>query len=458
MTVNYAPPLAIAPAGETRKVAVVGSGVSGVSAAWALSKRHDVTLYEAEARAGGHTCTVDIDYAGTPISVDVGFIVFNARNYPELTALFDHFDVATEDSNMSFALSLDNGWREWCGQNLLTLFAQKRNLLSPSFWWMLREILRFNRQSLADRESGLIDRLSIGQYLNTRGFSNRFRDDYLIPMAAAIWSTPRIRMLDFPARSFINFFENHRLLEIMPPLWQTVSGGSRNYLDRVIDDFRGTLRCASPVRSVRRVIGGVAVTTQDGTTAIYDDVVLASHTDQSLAMRGGDATAEERDILSAIPYSPNRVLLHSDASFMPRRKTAWAAWNYLRDGDGADEGSICVTYWMNRLQNLDYSKPLFVTLNPVREPAAGTVFGEWSFDHPLFDEGAFQAQQMLRGIQGDSGIWYAGAWTGYGFHEDGLRSGLAVAEALGGVIPWRDTAAAPNQGHDASHALARAAS
>jgi predicted NAD/FAD-binding protein len=436
VTVNVAPP-ELTGSLTKKRIAVIGTGISGVSAAWSLSKRHDVTLYEAESRPGGHTCTVDVDYDGTQLPVDVGFIVFNERNYPALTSLFDHFGVRTEDSNMSFALSLDNGWREWCGQNLLTVFAQKRNLLSPSFWWMLKEILRFNRQSIADRDAGLIDGISIGQYIRLRGFSARFRDDYLIPMAAAIWSTPRVKMLDFPARSLINFFENHRLLEVVPPLWQTVSGGSRNYLEKILNDFDGRLLIETPVTAVRRVVGGVIVTDGTGRTELYDDVVLASHTDQSLDVRGDDIVDDESAILKAIPYKPNRVVLHSDPSFMPRRKTAWAAWNYMRENENDTEKDICVTYWMNRLQNIDHSKPLFVTLNPVREPAEGSVFGEWTFDHPQYDEASFGAQMKLNRIQGRGGIWYAGAWTGYGFHEDGLRSGLNVAEALGGIIPWR---------------------
>lgn len=437
MNVNVEPPLASKRLGPAKKIAVIGSGISGASAAWSLSMRHDVTLYEADERPGGHTCTVDINHDGTPISVDVGFIVFNERNYPNLTALFRHLGVKSEDTSMSFALSLDNGWREWCGESLLTLFAQKRNLLSPSFWWMLKEILRFNRQCLLDREAGLLDRVTIGDYLALRGFTEQFRDDYLIPMAAAIWSTPRLRMLDFPARSFVNFFENHRLLEVVPPLWQTVSGGSRNYLDRMLDRFQGRLLTGTPVRSVRRVAGGVAVTDGEGRSELYDEVVIAAHTDQSLAMRENDIGADERAILEAVPYKPNRVVLHRDPSFMPRRRAAWAAWNYLRHTNDEAENDICVTYWMNRLQNIDPAKPLFVTLNPVREPAPGTVFGEWTFEHPQYDSAAFAAQLHLDRIQGRDGIWYAGAWTGYGFHEDGLRSGLDVATALGGVVPWR---------------------
>lgn len=437
MTVNVVPPLASGRVQQRKRIAVIGSGISGASAAWSLSARHEVTLYEADTRPGGHTCTADVDYDGVPVSVDVGFIVFNERNYPNLTALFRHLGVDSEESNMSFSLSLDDGRREWCGQNLLTLFAQKRNLVSPSFWWMLKEILRFNRQCLADRQAGLLDRVAIGDYLALRGFSERFRDDYLIPMAAAIWSTPRIRMLEFPARSFVNFFENHRLLEVVPPLWQTVSGGSRNYLDRLLGEFDGRMLTGTPVRSVQRVAGGVAVTDTEGRTELYDDVVLATHTDQSLAMRGHDIEVDERAVLEAIPYKPNRVILHRDPSFMPRRRPAWAAWNYLRDSRQGEESEICVTYWMNRLQNLDPARPLFVTLNPVREPAPGSVFGEWTFDHPQYDGASFEAQLRLNRIQGRGGVWYAGAWTGYGFHEDGLRSGLEAAVALGGLVPWR---------------------
>lgn len=456
MTVNVVPPVASQRVHRNRKIAVIGSGISGISAAWSLSMRHDVTLYEARNRPGGHTCTVDVDYDGAPVAVDVGFIVFNERNYPNLTALFSHLGVKSEESNMSFALSLDRGGREWCGQNLLSLFAQKSNLFSPSFWWMLKEILRFNRQCLADRQAGLLDRVTIGDYLALRGFSARFRDDYLIPMAAAIWSTPRVRMLEFPARSFVNFFENHRLLEVVPPVWQTVSGGSRTYLNRMLAGFGGRLLTGTPVRAVQRVAGGVAVTDKSGATEIYDDVVLASHTDQSLAMRGHDAADDERSVLEAIPYKPNRVVLHRDPSFMPRRKAAWAAWNYLRDARDGEDSDICVTYWMNRLQNIDPAKPLFVTLNPPRDPAPGSVFGEWSFDHPQYDDDAFDAQLRLNRIQGRGGIWYAGAWTGYGFHEDGLRSGLDVAVALGGVVPWRpETTIAPP--HDTALPLVEAA-
>lgn len=424
-----------APSGR-KKIAVIGSGISGASAAWALHPVHDVTLFEAEARPGGHTATVDIDYDGRPISVDTGFIVYNELNYPDLTAMLRHLGVATHESNMGFSLSLDGGRREWSGQSYRSIFAQRRNVFSPSFLWMLREILRFNRQCLTDREAGLLGGLTIGQYLDKRNFSAGFRDDYLIPMAAAIWSTPRIKMLDFPAATFVSFFENHRLIHNERPLWRTVTGGSRSYLDRLLAPLGDRLRLASPVARVLRDAAGVTVTTADGATERYDEIVLACHSDQALALLG-DPSGLERKILEAVAYRPNRVILHRDPRLMPRRRAAWSAWNYMRCSGMDVEREVCVTYWMNALQGIDPACPLFVSLNPVVEPAEGTVFGEWSFSHPQFDSRALSAQGRLDDVQGVARTWYAGAWTGHGFHEDGLRSGLQVAEALGGVVPWR---------------------
>ncbi len=407
-----------------------------------------MTLYEADSRVGGHTCTVDVDYDGKHIPVDVGFIVFNERNYPNLCALFKYLGVKSERTNMSFAMSLDQGKREWSAVNYSSIFAQKRNMASPTFLWMLREIIRFNRQCLADRNSGYIKTMTIGEYLKARKFSDRFRDDYLIPMAAAIWSTPRVKMLDFPAVAFIQFFENHRLLEISPPLWETVSVGSRNYHQKLMAPLADKLRLNTPVSKVlRQPDGHVLLTDAHGNQERYDAVVFACHSDQALKiLASGDGHAEELSILSAIKYKPNRVVLHRDPSFMPRRKKAWAAWNYLRETGGkSDESEICLTYWMNRLQNIDEKTPLFVTLNPTREPDADKIFGEWSFDHPQYDLAAFNAQKHLEQIQGKRSVYFAGAWTGFGFHEDGLRSGLEVAELLGGHIPWKHGAPAESQ-------------
>lgn len=418
---------------ERRRVAVIGSGISGASAAWALNNVHDVTLYEKDTRPGGHTATVDIDYEGTPISVDTGFIVYNEATYPNLTALFSHLGIETHESNMSFSLSLDHGRLEWSGD---TLFAQKRNFFRPSFLLMLREILRFNRICLQDREAGLMADRSIGDYLDFRRFSPGFTNNYLVPMAAAIWSTPAKRMMEFPATHFVNFFENHRLIYRKPHPWRTVTGGSRRYLDRLLAPLEGRIRLNCGVTSILRQGDEVLIKDTSGETLAYDNVVIAAHSDQAQAMLS-DANAEEKRLLAGIPYRPNRVILHRDPSLMPKRRKAWASWNYLRSSQSSGKSDVAVSYWMNRLQGIDERFPLFVTLNPDREPAPGTVFGEYSYDHPQFGSDAMDIQADLAGIQGRNGVHFAGAWTRYGFHEDGLLSGLAAAEALGATIPWR---------------------
>ncbi|ALV29157.1 NAD(P)/FAD-dependent oxidoreductase [Pannonibacter phragmitetus] len=421
------------------RIAVIGSGISGNSAAWALSGHHDITVYEKRLRPGGHSATVDIDYDGAAISVDTGFIVYNELNYPNLTALFAHLGVATEASDMSFALSVDAGRREWSGTNLRTIFAQRRNMVSPRFLWMLREILRFNRQCAADLASGYLTGMSLGDYMRARKFSAAFIEDYLVPMGAAIWSTPASEMLAFPAASFVSFFENHRLINFDRPQWRTVSGGSRNYVQRLLEPLRGHVRLGSPVTNVRRADGKVHVRDASGHEDIFDHVILASHTNQTLAMLD-DASDDERRILSAIRYRPNTVYLHRDESLMPKRKSVWASWNYLARTGSAEGTDVAVSYWMNRLQNIDTSRPLFVTLNPPHEPREDLTFARFTYDHPQFDAGALAAQQQLSRIQGVANTWYCGAWKGHGFHEDGLVSGLKVATALGAELPWRSAA------------------
>lgn len=420
---------------ERKRIAIIGSGISGSSAAWALAAQNDVTIFEAGAKPGGHTATVDIDYDGTPVAVDTGFIVYNEHNYPNLTALFAHLNVTTQASNMSFALSLDHGRLEWSGASYASLFAQKRNLISLPFLSMLHEIVRFNGLCVADRNSGYTANLSIGNYLKQRQFSARFTDDYLIPMAAAIWSTPRVQMLDFPADAFISFFENHRLIHNERPDWRTVSGGSCNYLDKLLATPGITLRCNSAVAKVHRVNEKVLVSFASGVTEDFDCVIMACHSDQAYRILS-DANDTERQLLGSIKYRANRVVLHRDPSLMPKRKRAWSAWNYLRTSVAGAEPEVAVTYWMNRLQGIDEKMPLFITLNPPHEPKAGSVFGEWSYEHPQFDQSAIQAQARLAEIQGRGGVWFAGAWTGFGFHEDGLRSGLEVAQSLGATLPF----------------------
>lgn len=417
------------------RIAIIGSGIAGNSAAYALCDQHEVVLYEKRLRPGGHSATVDIDYDGVEMAVDTGFIVYNELNYPNLTALFAHLGVKTEASDMSFALSVDGGAREWAGTNLDTVFAQRSNLVSPRFLWMLREILRFNRISPKDRAAGVVTGLSLGDYMALRKFSRAFIDDYLVPMGAAIWSTPPSQMLAFPAESFISFFENHRLINFDRPIWRTVSGGSRNYVQRLIDPLKGNVRLGTPVAGVRREGGKVHVRDVSGHTDVFDQVILASHTDQTLAMLE-DPSEDERRILGAIRYRPNAVYLHRDLALMPKRKRVWSSWNYMARTDAEAGTDVSVSYWMNLLQNLDRNRPLFVSLNPPEAPREDLTFARFTYDHPQFDAGALAAQKELPQIQGTNNLWFCGAWGGHGFHEDGLVSGLKVARALGAVLPW----------------------
>ncbi|GGB44656.1 NAD/FAD-binding protein [Roseibium aquae] len=425
------------------RIAVIGAGISGNSAAWALSKTNEVTLYEKRLRPGGHSATVDIDYDGTPISVDTGFIVYNTLNYPNFTAMLDHLGVKTEDSDMSFAFSANGGQLEWGGDSLASVFAQKRNLFSPRFLMMLREIFRFNKQAAIDLAAGALKGVSLGDYLTQNRYSTAFSDRYLLAMGGAIWSTPREEMKDYPAESFISFFENHRLIHPSSerPIWRTISGGSRNYVAKLLEPIMDRVRLGAQVIRIERSSDHVTVTDSSGSTETYDQVILASHTDQSLAMLGDDASATERALLSAMRYRPNDVYLHRDEALMPKRNKVWSSWNFMADSRQGDR-EITVSYWMNRLQNIDRSKPIFVTLNPAEAPHPDKTFARFTYDHPQFDAAALAAKKRLSEIQGVNRTWYCGAWAGHGFHEDGMASGLAVARALGARLPWDADASA----------------
>jgi uncharacterized protein len=427
------------------RVAVIGTGIAGNAAAWTLSKRYPVTVYERDVRPGGHSHTVTIDYDGSPIWVDIGFIVYNELNYPELTELFEHLDVETVESSMSFSVTADGGNFEWKGggenwfETAKGLFAQPRNLLSTSYLWMLRDILTFNQQSVEDHKAGKLAGLTLGDYFRQRHFAPRLLTDYLAPMGAAIWSAPAAEMLNFPAENFVAFFSNHRLLQYDRPVWRTVKGGSQCYVEKLTSAFRDRIRLGCAVASIERTPRGVVVRDRHGGDDIYDHVVIAAHSDQALAMLS-DADERERDLLGAIRYAPNTVYLHRDARLMPKRRRAWASWNFLRwRREAATENDVAVTYWMNKLQGIDDDKPLFVSLNPPFAPAAELTFGKYLCDHPQFTAAAFAAQKRLHEIQGRRHTWFCGAWTGYGFHEDGLRSALAVVEAIGVTAPWRET-------------------
>ncbi len=423
-----------ASAGAALDIAVVGSGISGLSAAWLLARegRHRVTLYEADSRIGGHSHTVEAE----GIAVDTGFIVYNGATYPNLVALFDHLDVPTRPTEMTFAVSLDRGRLEYSGTDLGGLFAQRRNLVSPRFWTMMRDLVRFYRR--APRDLPTLGDTTLGAYLDVIGCGRAFRDDHLYPMAAAIWSTPVADIPGYPAAAFIRFCENHGLLKLSDrPVWRTVEGGSREYVRRLAAALGDGVVMRAPVRAVRRLpAGGAVLELGDGGQRRVDAVVLAAHADQSLRMLT-DADARERSILGAFGYRPNAMVLHADESLMPRRRRVWSSWNYASERGHVGAPALSVTYWMNRLQGIPDTHPLFVTLNPIREPDPARVFHRESYEHPVFDAAAIAAQARLWSLQGVRDTWFCGAYFGAGFHEDGLQAGLAVAEQLGGVRrPW----------------------
>jgi predicted NAD/FAD-binding protein len=416
-----------------RRVAVVGSGISGLSVAHALAGEAQVTLFEAGAYFGGHTHTVDITLEGRSHGVDTGFLVFNERTYPKLIQLFGDLQVPTALSDMSFSVQVPDIGLEWSGSDLNTVFAQRRNLMRPAFWRMLYDLTRFNRlaTALAEHGTAIEQQQAIGDFLADHRFSAEFRDWYFLPMIGCIWSCPTDQMLRFPIATMIRFCHNHGLIQVTNrPRWYTVQGGARQYVEKLLRQIPDA-RLHTPVRSVRRSPNGgrVSVTTDHG-TELFDEVVLACHSDQSLALLV-DATPAEREVLGAVRYHRNRAVLHTDTTVLPRRQTAWAAWNYERAGNSSRESAaVCLHYLINRLQPLPFKTPVVVSLNPITEPRADTIHGEYDYAHPVFDAAAIAAQQRVPSLQGEAHTWFCGAWTRYGFHEDGLMSGLAVVDAL----------------------------
>jgi predicted NAD/FAD-binding protein len=412
---------------QSLDIAVVGSGISGLSAAWLLSKSHRVVLYDN--RLGGHSHTVDAE----GIAVDTGFIVFNENTYANLTALFDHIGVATKRSDMSFAVSLDDGRLEYSGTGLLGLFAQGRNAVSPRFWMMLRDLVRFYRE--APRNVAALGMITLDEYLDAAGYGDRFRNDHLYPMAAAIWSTPAAKIGAYPAASFIRFCETHGLLKLVGrPIWRTVAGGSRSYV-RTLSEAISEVVSNYPIKAIVRTGNGAEIIGLDGNRRHFDHVVIAAHADEALEMLA-DPSGEERRLLGAFQYIVNETVLHSDTRLMPHRRRVWSSWNYMTRDD--NEGRrLAVTYWMNRLQGIECERPLFVTLNPHKDIEAGAILKQMRYSHARFDAVAMKAQKELWSLQGRCNTWFCGAYFGAGFHEDGLQAGLAVAEAIGGVRrPW----------------------
>ncbi len=416
------------------KVAVVGSGISGLAACHALRGRAHVTLFEAGDYFGGHTHTVDVtlpDAQGRAVTqgVDTGFLVFNERTYPHLIALFDELGIPTAKSDMSFSVQVP-GRLEWSGSNLDTVFAQRANLLRPRFWRMLSDLLRFNQLTTRIAEAGTEGELMqpLGDFLKHHAFSDEFRDWYFLPMLGCIWSCPTDQMLRFPVSTMIRFCHNHGLIQVANrPQWWTVAGGARQYVEKIVagvDDAR----LATPVRGIARSEAGVQVRTDEGWES-FDRLVMATHSDQALALLG-DATGAERELLGAIRYQANHAVLHTDTAVLPQRRKAWAAWNYERGTGGAEETRVCLHYLLNMLQPVPWEQPLVVSLNPVRPIDPARVIDAFDYAHPVFDLAAIRAQGRMHEIQGRRSTWFAGAWMGYGFHEDGLKAGLAAARAL----------------------------
>jgi predicted NAD/FAD-binding protein len=399
------------------KIAIVGTGISGLSAAWLLSQRHDVTVYERADRIGGHSNTILASVGGHSIPVDTGFIVFNRRTYPNLIALYELLKVPTQVSDMSFGVSIDDGALEYSGSGISGVFAQPRNLVRPRFWSMLSDLFRFYRQAPIDTDLTDDENFSLGDYLKMGRYGEAFRDDHLLPMASAIWSASPAEMLSYPAAAFIRFHDNHGLLQLKQrPAWETVVGGSRNYVERLTAIFADRIRLDTGVREVHRMNNEVVVTDSKGRSERYDHVVLGGHADQSLKMLSAPST-NERNLLGAFRYCRNLAVLHTDDTLMPKRRAVWSSWNYIGSRNAVPK-SVCVTYWMNRLQKIKSDKPLFVTLNPPRPPRAGTLLYSEVYDHPIFDAKAIAAQRKLWLLQGDRNTWFCGAYFGAGFHED----------------------------------------
>ena len=421
------------------KLAIVGSGISGLAVAHTLKDHADITVFEAGDYFGGHTHTVDITLP-TPQGlvthgVDTGFLVFNERTYPNLINLFAELKVETAPSDMSFSVkvpgALNGKTLEWSGTDLNSVFAQRSNLVNPRFWRMLADVMRFNalctRIAKEQREKELQQPLS--DFLRTHKFSEPFRDWYFLPMLGCIWSCPTDQMLQFPVATMIRFCHNHGLIQVTNrPQWFSVVGGARNYVEKILAGVHDK-RLNTPVRLIERDAQGVRIIT-DGHAERFDQVVIATHTDQALSLLR-QASGEERSLLGAIRYQDNRAVLHTDASVLPANPKTWAAWNYERAASSERESSrVCLHYLLNRLQRIPFAQPVVVSLNPLHDIDPATIVGEYDYAHPVFDLAAIEAQKRLPLLQGQQHTWYAGAWTGYGFHEDGLKSGLQVGRAL----------------------------
>jgi len=422
-----------------KRIAVIGSGISGLSAAYHLREQAEVTLFEAGSYFGGHTHTVDVTLPSpqgmVTYGVDTGFLVFNERTYPGLIGLFAELQVQTSASDMSFSVKTPgaSGQRamEWSGSNLNTVFAQRSNLFNPTFLGMLRDVLRFNTlaNALADRGQDHALMQPLGEFLEAHKFGHAFRHWYLLPMLGCIWSCPTDQMLQFPVATMVRFCHNHGLIQVVNrPQWFTVTGGAKHYVEKLLRHIAHS-HLQTPVERIERNRSGARVFTKNGAED-FDTVVMACHAGQALSLLA-QPTPQEQALLGAIRYHPNRAVLHTDTSVMPKKKLAWAAWNYERATDlGLESSRVCLHYWINRLQPLPFSQDVLVSLNPLSTIDPNKVLGEYDYAHPVFDLAAIKAQSQLKDLQGQQNTWYAGAWMGYGFHEDGFKAGRDAATGV----------------------------
>ena len=413
------------------KIAIIGTGISGLGAAYLLAPNHDITLYEKNAYIGGHSRTIDVPTGNKKTPVDTGFIVFNNWNYPNLLGLFKELDVPYQNSDMSFGVSIDNAWLEYGSDGM---FAQKKNLLRPQYYAMLADIIRFNRRALSIIEED--KNITLGQCLDKLKMGDWFRRYYLLAMGAAIWSCPIDTIMKFPAATFLQFFKNHGLLNIINrPQWYTVTGGSREYIKRLTANLKDKIKLNCGAKQVAHQDGKIIVTDESGEHKKFDRVVFACHADEALAMIK-NPSKDVHSIIGAFDYQDNHIITHSDISFMPQNRKCWASWVYLSQGREDKKDAVSLSYWMNNLQDLDHNYPLIVTLNPARKPASDKILDSHTFSHPIFDQKAVTAQAQIPTIQGKDNMWFCGAYQRYGFHEDGLLSAVNVAKSMGEAIPW----------------------
>jgi predicted NAD/FAD-binding protein len=423
----------------TEKIAIIGTGIAGMASAWLLDQRYQTILIDKNNYIGGHTNTISVnnEETDTVTPVDTGFIVYNEPNYPNLVGLFETLEVATRATDMTFSASILNSGLEYAGNNLDTLFAQRKNLLSPRFIKLVYDILKFNRHAKALINDNQSDpELTLGEFLSDLHIGKAMQDDYLLPMAAAIWSCPPQQMQSFPAKSFAQFFNNHGLLNVTDrPQWRTVIGGSQRYVDKLLSSFLGEIIINNGVSKIDRQADGVIITLEDGEQLEVDQVVIATHADEALSLLS-NPTEQEQKLLSAFRYQQNDTYLHTDPNLMPKQRKVWSCWNYLAKQSGETTLSVSVSYWMNALQGLDDSQDYFVSLNPIHEIDPDKIIRRIHYMHPVFDNQAMAAQKQLHQLQGENRTWFAGSYFGYGFHEDALSSAVSVAKKLNVPITW----------------------